>query len=153
MSLFERDFDELVVGERFVTPARSVSEADIAQFAALTGDTHPQHVDAAWAAGSRFGEQIAHGLLVLSLAAGSMPFDPERVVALRRVADAVFKQPVLIGDTVHVEGEVTDVRPIDDDNGLVECRWRVLNQHGRLVLRASVELVWRRAAVREPILL
>ena len=130
-----------------------MSEADIARFAALTGDTHPQHVDAAWAAGSRFGEQIAHGLLVLSFAAGSMPFDPERVVALRRVGDAVFKQPVLIGDTVHVEGEVVSVRPIDDENGLVECRWQVLNQHGRLVLRASVELVWRRAAVREPILL
>jgi 3-hydroxybutyryl-CoA dehydratase len=153
MTLFERDFDELVVGERFATPGRTVSEDDIATFATLTGDTHPQHVDAAWAAGSRFGEQIAHGLLVLSFAAGSMPFDPERVVALRRVADAVFKQPVLIGDTVHVEGEVTDARPIDDDNGLVECRWRVVNQHGRLVLRASVELVWRRAAVREPILL
>ena len=153
MSLFERDFDALEPGERFATPGRAVSEADIAQFAALTGDTHPQHVDAAWAAGSRFGEQIAHGLLVLSFAAGSMPFDPERVVALRRVGDAVFKQPVLIGDTVHVEGEVVSVRPIDDENGLVECRWRVLNQHGRLVLRASVELVWRRAAVREPILL
>jgi 3-hydroxybutyryl-CoA dehydratase len=153
MSLFERDFDALEPGERFTTSGRTVSEADIAQFAALTGDTHPQHVDAAWAAGSRFGEQIAHGLLVLSFAAGSMPFDPERVVALRRVGDAVFKQPVLIGDTVHVEGEVVSVRPIDDENGLVECRWRVLNQHGRLVLRASVELVWRRAAVREPILL
>jgi 3-hydroxybutyryl-CoA dehydratase len=153
MSLFERDFDALEPGERFVTPGRRVSEADIATFAALTGDTHPQHVDAAWASGSRFGEQIAHGLLVLSFAAGSMPFDPERVVALRRVGDAVFKQPVLIGDTVHVEGEVVSVRPIDDENGLVECRWRVLNQHGRLVLRASVELVWRRAAVREPILL
>jgi 3-hydroxybutyryl-CoA dehydratase len=153
MSLFGRDFDALEPGERFVTPGRTVSEAEIAQFAALTGDTHPQHVDAAWAAGSRFGEQIAHGLLVLSFAAGSMPFDPERVVALRRVGDAVFKQPVLIGDTVHVEGEVVSLRPIDDENGLVECRWRVLNQHGRLVLRASVELVWRRAAVREPILL
>ena len=153
MSLFERDFDALEPGERFATCGRAVSEADIAQFAALTGDTHPQHLDAAWAAGSRFGEQIAHGLLVLSFAAGSMPFDPERVVALRRVGDAVFKQPVLIGDTVHVEGEVVSVRPIDDENGLVECRWRVLNQHGRLVLRASVELVWRRAAVREPILL
>ena len=153
MTLFERDFDALEPGERFATPGRTVSEADIAQFAALTGDTHPQHVDAAWAAGSRFGEQIAHGLLVLSFAAGSMPFDPERVVALRRVGDAVFKQPVLIGDTVHVEGELVSVRPIDDENGLVECRWRVLNQHGRLVLRASVELVWRRAAVREPILL
>ena len=153
MTIFERDFDALVAGERFQTAGRTVSEADIASFAALTGDTHPQHVDPAWAAGSRFGEQIAHGLLVLSFAAGSMPFDPERVVALRRVGDAVFKQPVLIGDTVHVEGEVVGLREVDDDNGLVECRWRVVNQHGRLVLRASVELVWRRAAVREPILL
>ena len=153
MTIFERDFDALVAGERFQTAGRTVSEADIASFAALTGDTHPQHVDPAWAAGSRFGEQIAHGLLVLSFAAGSMPFDPERVVALRRVGDAVFKQPVLIGDTVHVEGEVVGLREVDDDNGLVECRWRIVNQHGRLVLRASVELVWRRAAVREPILL
>jgi acyl dehydratase len=153
VTIFERDFDTLVAGERFQTAGRTVSEADIASFAALTGDTHPQHVDPAWAAGSRFGEQIAHGLLVLSFAAGSMPFDPERVVALRRVGDAVFKQPVLIGDTVHVEGEVVGLREVDADNGLVECRWRVVNQHGRLVLRASVELVWRRAAVREPILL
>jgi acyl dehydratase len=153
MSLFERDFDALEPGERFETPGRTVTETDITSFAALTGDVHPQHVDAAWAAGSRFGEQIAHGLLVLSFAAGSMPFDPERVVALRRVGDAVFKQPVKIGDTVHVEGELVETRPIDDENGLVTCRWRVLNQHGRLVLRASVELVWRRAAVREPILL
>ena len=153
MTIFERDFDALVAGERFQTAGRTVSEADIASFAALTGDTHPQHVDPAWAAASRFGEQIAHGLLVLSFAAGSMPFDPDRVVALRRVGDAVFKQPVLIGDTVHVEGDVVGLREVDADNGLVECRWRVVNQHGRLVLLASVELVWRRAAVREPILL
>jgi 3-hydroxybutyryl-CoA dehydratase len=153
MTLFERDFDELVVGERFTTGERTIGEGDVLAFAALTGDEHPQHVDASWAANSRFGEQIAHGLLVLSCASGLMPFDPERIVALRRVADAVFKQPVVIGDTVHVEGEVTDARPIDDENGLVECRWRVVNQHGRLVMRASVELVWRRAAVREPILL
>jgi 3-hydroxybutyryl-CoA dehydratase len=153
VSLFERDFDALRTGERFATPARTVTDADIASFAALTGDTHPQHVDAEWAAGSRFGERIAHGLLVLSFAAGSMPFDPDRVVALRRVADAVFKAPVKIGDSVHVEGEVVETRPVDDEHGLVVCRWRVVNQHGRLVLRAAVELVWRRAAVREPILI
>ena len=152
-SVFSKSSDELSVGDRFVTAPRTVTEADITSFAFLTGDSHPQHVDAAWASSSRFGEQIAHGLLVLSIASGSMPFDPDRVVALRRVGDAVFKQPVLIGDTVHVEGEVVSVKPVDEENGLVECRWRVLNQHGRLVVRASVELVWRRAPVREPILL
>jgi acyl dehydratase len=153
MTVFDRDFDALAVGERFTTSARSVSEADIAAFADLTGDEHPQHTDASWASGSRFGEQIAHGLLVLSFASGLMPFDPDRVVALRRVGDAVFKAPVRIGDTVHVDGSITALREIDDENGLVECRWRVLNQEGKLVVRATVELVWRRVLVPEPVLI
>ena len=153
MSVFERDFDSLAVGDRFTTASRTVGEGDIAAFATLTGDTHPQHVDESWAAGSRFGERIAHGLLVLSFASGLMPFDPERIVALRRVGDAVFKAPVKIGDSVHVEGELAGLREIDDANGLVDCRWRVLNQDGKLVVRASVELVWRRVRVPEPVLI
>jgi acyl dehydratase len=153
VSVFERDFDSLAVGDRFTTGSRTIGEADIAAFATLTGDTHPQHVDEAWAAGSRFGERIAHGLLVLSFASGLMPFDPERIVALRRVGDAVFKAPVRIGDSVSVEGELVGLREIDDANGLVDCRWRVLNQDGKLVLRASVELVWRRVSVPEPVLI
>jgi 3-hydroxybutyryl-CoA dehydratase len=153
MTFFTRPFDELATGERFTTGGRTISEADILNFASLTGDSHPQHVDAQWAADSRFGEQIAHGLLVLSCAVGLVPLDPERVVALRRVGDAVFKAPVRIGDTVHVEGEVLDTRAVDDDNGIVDCRWRVVNQDGRLVALAKVELLWRRAAVAEPILL
>ncbi len=153
MSVFERDFDSLAVGDRFTTGSRTVGEADIAAFATLTGDTHPQHVDESWAAGSRFGERIAHGLLVLSFASGLMPFDPERIVALRRVGDAVFKAPVRIGDRVHVEGQLAGLREIDDANGLVDCRWRVLNQDGKLVVRASVELVWRRVQVPEPVLI
>ena len=86
-------FEELEAGQAFSTRGRTVTEADVVGFAALTGDWHPQHTDAEWAAGSRFGERIAHGLLVLSYAAGLVPLDPERVVALRRVGDAVFKQP------------------------------------------------------------
>ena len=150
---FDKDFDDLELGERFQTGARTVGEADILAFASLTGDAHPQHTDADWAASSRFGEQIAHGLLVLSFAAGLMPFDPDRIVALRRVGDAVFKQPVKIGDTVHVEGEVVRTRALDDEHGLVECRWKVVNQHGRMVVRATVELVWRRVAVAQPVLI
>lgn len=141
--LFGRPFGELVVGDRFVTAARAVREADILQFADLTGDAHPQHVDPDWAAASRFGEQIAHGLLVLSLAVGLLPLEPERVVALRRVGDAVFKQPVKIGDTLHVEGQISRTQELDPEHGLVEARIRIVNQHGRLAVRASVELVWR----------
>jgi len=153
MTPFERDFDALAVGERFTTATRTVSETDVGTFAALTGDSHPQHVDAEWAAGSQFGEQIAHGLLVLSFASGLMPFDPERVVALRRVRDAVFKAPVRIGDELHVEGAISSLRPVDDATGLVECRWRVVNQDGRLVVLATVELVWRRVLAPEPVLI
>jgi 3-hydroxybutyryl-CoA dehydratase len=141
--LFSRPFGELAKGERFTTPSRTVQEGDILQFADLTGDAHPQHVDPEWAAGSRFGEQIAHGLLVLSFAVGLLPLDPARVVALRRVGDAVFKQPVKIGDTLHVEGEITRTQELDPEHGLVESRIRIMNQHGRLAVRAGVELVWR----------
>ena len=142
--VFSSGFAELTVGERFSTRPRVVAEADILEFAALTGDTHPQHVDSDWAASSRFEEQIAHGLLVLSFAVGLLPLDPDRVVALRRVSDAVFKQPVKIGDTVHVDGEIVRTRELDDDHGLVEARLRIVNQAGRLAVLATVELVWRR---------
>jgi 3-hydroxybutyryl-CoA dehydratase len=141
--VFDSGFEELTVGDRFATPARTVRKSDILRFAALTGDSHPQHVDPGWAESSRFGEQIAHGLLVLSFAVGLLPLDPDRVVALRRVGDAVFKQPVKIGDTVHVEGKISSLTKLDAEHGLVEATLRILNQEGRLVARLRAELVWR----------
>jgi acyl dehydratase len=125
------------------TAVKEVTERDILSFAALTGDGHPQHTDPAWAAGSRFGEQIAHGLLVLSFAVGLLELDPERVVALRRVRDAVFKRPVKIGDVIRVDAERARTQPVDGDHELVDVRLRILNQDDDLVLRASVELLCR----------
>ena len=133
-----------MTGESFVTDSRTISEEDIVSFAELTGDTHPQHTDPEWAARSRFGERIAHGLLVESCAVGLVNFDPERVVALRRVGDAVFKLPVRIGDSVHVEGRTVGTREVDEETELAEYRWKVLNQDGRMVLRMNVEVVRRR---------
>jgi 3-hydroxybutyryl-CoA dehydratase len=152
MSVLASHFEEIEAGDRFTTRGRTITEADVVGFSALTGDTHPQHTDAEWAAAGRFGERIAHGLLVLSYAAGLVPFDPDRVVALRRLGDATFKAPVRIGDTIHVEGSVEDKRELDEGHGLVTCRWRVLNQRGKLVARISVDAVWKRepAAVAEP---
>ncbi len=85
---------------------RTITETDIVAFSALTGDHHPQHTDAQWAAETPFGGRVAHGMLVLSYAVGLVPLDPERVVALRRIEDAVFKRPVRIGDTIRVEAKL-----------------------------------------------
>ena len=139
-------FEELAVGVEFETRGRTVTEADVVGFAALTGDWHPQHADAEWAASSAFGERIAHGMLVISLAVGLVPFDPDRVVALRRVGDAVFKRPVRLGDTLRVRGRVDELRPLNDDAGLVTWGWSVVNQDDRVVCRARVEVLWRRDA-------
>jgi 3-hydroxybutyryl-CoA dehydratase len=149
MSVLASHFEEIESGDRFVTRGRTVTEADVVGFANLTGDTHPQHTDAEWAASGLFGERIAHGMLILSFAAGLVPFDPDRVVALRRVGDATFKAPVKLGDTIHVEGSVQDKRELDDQHGLVTCRWKVLNQRGKLVARVSVDAVWKREPVAE----
>ncbi|MHB8491464.1 MAG: MaoC/PaaZ C-terminal domain-containing protein [Solirubrobacteraceae bacterium] len=146
-SPFATDLDLLEIGERFATRGRTITETDVVQFASLTGDMHPQHTDAAWASQSRFGSRIAHGMLVLSYALGLMPLDPDRVVALRRVADAVFKQPVHLGDTIHVEGKIDSVKTVDDGHALVVAQWRILNQDGSVVARACVELLMRRGPV------
>jgi 3-hydroxybutyryl-CoA dehydratase len=143
--LLNRHFEDIAVGDRFETRGRTVTEADVTMFATLTGDTHPQHTDAEWSARSRFGERIAHGMLVLSFSAGLVPFDPDLVVAMRGVEDCKFKQPVRFGDTIHVVGEVRKKTELDDSYGLVGCRWRVQNQRGKLVMLANVEVVWRRA--------
>jgi acyl dehydratase len=118
---FALDFDELEGGERFVTRGRTITESDVVSFAGLTGDFHPQHTDAAWAAGSRFGERIAHGMMVMSYAIGLVPLDPE--------------------------GRIESVTQVDDEHGLIESTWKVVTQRERTALRARVEILSRRVPV------
>lgn len=123
-----------------MTRGRTITEADIVAFSGLTGDHHPQHTDAVWAEAGPFGGIVAHGMLVLAYALGLVPLDPERIVALRRFEDVVFKRPVLIGDTIHVEVKL--VRP-NEGRGLEGYEWRILNQRDELVIRAKIEAVVR----------
>ena len=139
-------FERLAVGQRFESVSRTVRDTDVIVFSALTGDWHPQHCDPEWAARSPFGERIAHGMLVLSLAVGLVPLDPERVLALRRVGDVVFKRPVRLNESISVAGEITALRPVDESAGLVELGWQIRNQDGALVCRANVQVLWRTAA-------
>jgi acyl dehydratase len=137
-------FEELSVGLPFHTGVRHVTEEDVTAFAALSGDRHPQHTEAGFAAASPFGERIAHGLLVLSLAAGLIPWDTRRVVTLRRVLNATYKRPVRFGDDLRVHGRVTALTPATDEIGLVTMDWNIVNQDEQTVCRARVQLLWRR---------
>ncbi len=141
-------FEALEIGASFLSRGRTISEADVVAFAGLTWDNHPQHVDAQWSQTSAFGERVAHGMLVVSYAVGLVPFDPDRVLALRGLDRVVFKRPVKLGDTIRVKGAVTALRPIGEEAGLVQWRWSVINQEDQLVARALVEVLWRAGAAR-----
>ena len=144
------DFDRLRAGARFSTAGRTITEADLVSFSALTGDRHPLHADATWADRSQFGGRIAHGMMLLSYAVGLAPFDPAWVLALRGIDAVSFRHPVRIGDTVHLQGEVTDLREVDAETGLVTFAWRVVNQRDETAVRARVKALWRRGEPAPP---
>ncbi|MDQ3934943.1 MAG: dehydratase [Actinomycetota bacterium] len=106
-----RPLDDFEPGSTFATGGRTITEADVVGFCALTGDWHPQHSDAEWSAESIFGARIVPGMQVLSYAIGLMALDPQRVVALRALRRVTFKRPAMLGDTIRAEGEITRSTP------------------------------------------
>jgi 3-hydroxybutyryl-CoA dehydratase len=142
-------FDDLEIGDSMESSGRTVTEYDAVSFAALTGDWHPQHADAAWAAESAFGRRIAHGMLVLSYALGLLPIDPRVVLALRSIDGAVLKRPVGLGDTIRVRARLADKRELGAETGLVTLVVRIVNQADELVARMEIVVLWRREPVAE----
>ena len=139
--LMHRPFPDLKVGERFISRGRTITEADVVSFAALTGDFHPQHTDKVFAERSIFGARVAHGMLIASYSMGMVP--TSYVVALRRLRNLVFKRPVYLGDTIHVEATIADLRPFTEEAGLVTGRWKIVNQDAKTVFKLEIEALWR----------
>ena len=137
-------FDDLRIGDAMESSGRTITEYDVVSFASLTGDWHPQHADAAWAAESPFGRRIAHGMLVISYAIGLLPIDPRVVLALRSIDGAVLKRPVGLGDSIRVRAKVAEKRPLGDEAGLVTLAVRIVNQDDELVVRLEIVVLWRR---------
>lgn len=134
--------DDIKVGDRHVSPGRTVTETDLVSFAMFSGDWHPIHTDAeCTAADPVFGGRIAHGALVLSVALGLVIFWPPAVKAFYGIDRLRFVAPTRIGDTVHVETEVTAVDPRDDHTDVVASGFVVQNQHGQEALVASRKLL------------
>jgi 3-hydroxybutyryl-CoA dehydratase len=126
----DRYFDEIEIGQKWITKGRTIAEADVVNFAYLSGDWHSIHTDREYAAGTTFGQRIAHGFLVLSVATGMVPARRETVLALYGVDRIRFIAPVFIGDTVHLEMEAIEKKERDDGTGVVAFDFRMVNQRG-----------------------
>jgi len=134
-------FEEFKVGLRIISAGRTVTEADIALFAGLSGDFNQIHVDAEYSKNSPFGARVAHGLLGLSIASGLLVqtgFMEGTVMAFREVNEWKFIKPIYIGDTIHVEAEVKETKAIPRiGGGSINIVLDVKNQQGETVMKGS----------------
>ena len=120
-----------------VTFRKTVGESDVYLFAGITGDLAPNHVDRTYMAGTRYGERIAHGVLVLGYTstASTMMLARAGAHAVSYGYDRVrFTAPVFFGDTITVHYEV---ERIDEAERKVYSAIRVSNQDGVLCLVAT----------------
>ena len=146
-------FDDVVVGREWLSPGRTVTEADIVNFAGLSGDFNPIHVDHEFAKGTLFRKPIAHGLLVWSISSGlSVTVPLMRTLAFASIKEWHFREPVFIGDTIRVQSKVVGIEPRSRGRRAAICWQRhILNQQAKIVQEGVVvTLVEGRAALRTP---
>ena len=131
---------------------RTISEADVDAFAQLTGDFVRLHTDEAYAKTTKYGQRIAHGALVFSIAMGLSTelqlFDDE-LIAFAGVDKLRFVAPVFFGDIVHVVKTVRERKEMGAAQGTVTFDTRVLNQRNELVLAYLDRLLIRRRTRNE----
>ncbi|MDH5690274.1 MAG: MaoC/PaaZ C-terminal domain-containing protein [Candidatus Bathyarchaeota archaeon] len=134
MSLEKSYLEDFEVGEKAVSPGRTVTEADIVMFASLSGDWNELHTNAEYMKNSPFGQRIAHGMLTLSIASAlvmrTRGRPPVEVLAFLGMDKVRFVAPVFIGDTIRVESEVIEARPSKSmpGAGILKSKNTVKNQ-------------------------
>ena len=134
-------FEEFEPGQSIESVGRTVTEADVVAFAALTGDWNPIHTNAEFAAQHPFGQRVAHGLLGLSIASGlavRLGFLEETVLAFREMGSWKFSLPIYLGDTIRVRATVTETKSMRRlGGGLVTLKVEILNQDDKVVQRGT----------------
>ena len=142
-----RTYEEFEVGQRFETPLRSVTEADINSFAGLTADVNPVHMDELFAVESGFSGRITHGPMIVGMAFGlasRADVMDGTILALLEIGWKFIK-PVLPGDTISAVFTVLEKRPTRaGDRGVVTLAIDVLNQHGEAVQTGNAKTLIRR---------
>jgi 3-hydroxybutyryl-CoA dehydratase len=134
-------FEEFEVGQSITSVGRTITEADIVNFAGLTGDWTQMHTNAEYAARHPFGQRVAHGLLGLSIASAMavrLGFVEDTVLAFREISEWKFSLPIFIGDTIHMRAIVTDTKAMRRlGGGLVTFKVEILNQRDEVVQRGT----------------
>lgn len=127
-------FDQLNIGDEAVSAARTITEADVVNFAGLSGDFNALHVDAEFAKKTIFGERVAHGMCVTSIATGLWFTMPRlATMAFLGLDDWRFVKPVKFGDTIKVRRVVGSKKEVKQDRGIVTFDIQVTNQSGEVV--------------------
>ncbi|MCL6558969.1 MAG: MaoC family dehydratase N-terminal domain-containing protein [Firmicutes bacterium] len=134
MSDSRLSFDQLNIGDEASSVARTITEADVVNFAGLSGDYNALHVDAEFAKKTIFGVRVAHGMCVTSIASGlwfSMP--RLATMAFLGLDDWRFVKPVKFGETIKVRRVVSGKKEVKQDRGIVTFDIQVTNQDGEVV--------------------
>jgi 3-hydroxybutyryl-CoA dehydratase len=129
-------FESLVIGQ-CAAMSRTVTEADVVNFAGISGDMNPAHLDAVWAASGPFGARVAHGMLTASFISALLGMVLPGPGAIYLGQTLRFKAPVRIGDTITTRAEVTGLRP---ERRRATLRTTCHNQDGTLVLDGEAEV-------------
>ncbi len=139
-------YDEFEIGAIYKSQSRTVTEADVVNFAGLAGDFNPLHTDAEFAKSTPTGERIAHGVLILAMATGMANwmgiFEGTTIALMEQVTR--YKGTVKFGDTVHLEMEVIEKKPTSKpERGVVKYATRVRNQRDEVVLDGEWTLLMK----------
>ena len=134
-------FEEFDVGQKIVTPGRTVTEGDIITFAGVSGDYNQIHTDEEFSKGTPFGQRVAHGLLGLSIASGLAMRTgvlEGTVIAFREINNWKFSSPIFIGDTIHVELNIIEAKAIPRlGGGSIVIELVVKNQRDEIVMKGT----------------
>lgn len=135
-------FEDLKEGDSWRSPSRVITTDDVLDFANLTGDRDPLHVDPVYAANTPFRQPIAHGLLGLSFMAGLSSLHPSvRTTAFLGIHEWQFLKPIFIGDSIYVVTKIVDLQDHGRKNGMVRWFRQVLNGMGQVVQQGGLTTI------------
>ena len=128
-------FDDVEAGQQWESLGRTITEADIVNFAGLSGDFNPIHLDHEFARSTPFRRPIAHGLLVFSVGSGLGLYSPPmRTLAIMAIREWHFKEPIFVGDTIRVRSTVLEKELRGRGRrGVITWGRQIVNQEGKVV--------------------